>query len=404
MRGLDRKAIPKNLEVSYRRGKSHYTDLRGRPVRSKPLLHRDPSVELVPSRYATSLSDPMVTESGTGRLELVLDAAATMPVASVDGELVAVGEGTVYVVLPAGLWTVEVQGGETVSPVVVDIADQVKTRLVWFEGVDRRVHSFGASAAELVSPVSKVYLYEWLFMVFLICGLPTAVVQAFLLENTDSRVILGVIAAIGLFLLVLLPWKRRERARVNAGFDEQRRAGRSRVRRYPLDGVAAADRPALLGDDPEDLPAFANGHGAVLLRLKGHRHLWKDGEGVCVRDVERASLRASPPTVRIDGFEQQSTWGNWWYPMRPGKHVVEVECDLALSGAPQRISERLDIEVREGEATVVRADAHLFVDRGPGESGPVQAREGTLRLRPEAFEAAWMADPAKRVAFWTDRL
>lgn len=404
MLGLDRKAIPKNLEVSYRRNPSHYKELlTGRPIRSKPLFHRDPSVEVVPSRYTTSLSDPIVTEPGTGRLELVLDAASTMPVAAIDGEVVAVGEGTVYVVLPAGLWTVDVQGGETVSPVVVDIADQGKTRIIWHEGVDRRVHSFGASAADLVPVVSKVYLYEWLTLVFLVCGLPTGVVMGFSFDETASRVILGIIVVIGLFLAVLLPWKRRERLRVNAQMNEQKSVARSRARPYPWDGPAVADRPALLGDDPESLPAFAPGDGALLLRLKAHRHLWKEGDGVCARDVERARLWIGPPVVRIDGFEQKTTWGNWWYPLPPGEHVVEVEYDAALAGAPARISERLEFEVRAGEAAAVRADAHAFVDRGPGENGPVQAREGLLFIKAEEFGVSWMDDPAKRLAFWTAR-
>jgi hypothetical protein len=400
MLGFDRKAIPKNLELSYRNNRSHYMDLRGRPTRSKPLYHRDSRIEVVPSRYMTSLSDPGVTEPETGRLELVLDAAASMPVAAIDGEVVAVGDGTVYVVLPAGLWTVDVQSGETVSPVVVDIADQVKTRLFWVEGIDGRA-SLGASAAVQAPVVSKVYLYEWLTLVFILCCLPTGVVMGFSLNDTGSRVILGIVVAIGLFLAVLLPWKRKERKRVNSLHDEQRRAGRSMVRPFPFDGSAVADRPALLGDDPQSLPGFAAGHGALLLRLKAHRHLWKEGDGVCARDVERARLRVGPPLVRIDGFEQKSTWGNWWYPLPPGEHVVEVEYDAALVGGPQRISERIEFELRAGEATAVRADAHAFVDRGPGESGPVQVREGMLFVKPEEFDATWMDDPGKRVAFWT---
>jgi hypothetical protein len=401
MRGFDRKAIPKNLELSYRNNRSQYRDLRGRPTRSKPLYHRDASVEVVPSRYTTSLSDPGVTEPGTGRLELVLDAAATMPVAAIDGEVVAVGDGTVYVVLPAGLWTVDVQGGETVSPVVVDIADQVKTRIFWVEGVDG--DSLGASAVHQAPVVSKVYLYEWLTLVFIICCSPTGVVMGFSFNETGSRVILGIVAAVGLFLAVMYPWKRRERARVNSLMDERKRAGRSMVRPLSGNGPAFADRPALLGEDPRDLPGFATGQGALLLRLKARRHLWKDGDGVCERDVERARLRIGPPVVRIDGFDQKATWGNWWFPLSPGAHVVEVEYDAALAGAPQRISERFEFEVQAGEATAVRADAHAFVDRGPGESGPVQVREGLLFVKAEEFSAAWMDDPGKRVAFWSAR-
>ncbi|MEU6857680.1 hypothetical protein AB0B28_02200 [Glycomyces sp. NPDC046736] len=106
--------------------------------------------------------------------------------------------------------------------------------------------------------------------------------------------------------------------------------------------------------------------------------------------------------MRIDGLEQPATWGNWWYPLDPGTHTVEVDFNTVPPGfaAPQRITGRCEFEVRAGEVAAVRADAHLNVDRGPGETGPVQVRDGLLYVEPEEFQAEWMDDPVKRLAYW----
>jgi hypothetical protein len=178
---------------------------------------------------------------------------------------------------------------------------------------------------------------------------------------------------------------------------DRERPGQAPVVHYPWDGPALADRPALLGDHPESLPAFAPGQGALLLRAKAHRHLWKDGDGVTVRDAGLASLRVADPVVRIDGLEQPATWGNWWYPLRPGTHTVEVAVDADPTGTA-RIGERIDIEVREGEAAAVRADAHVRVHRG--EDRRIVADDGALYLDTEAFQREWMGDPVKRVEYW----
>lgn len=389
MQGIDRKAIPRNLAESYRRGVGVYTDALGRPLRSKPLLHRDAAVAAVPSPYETTLTRP-VPPDGSGVLELVLDAAATMPVAAVDETPVAVGDGTVFVVLPAGPHVVDVQSGTASSPVVVRIEDGAATTLVWREEADRLTVRFGPEAVDALPPASRVYLYEWAAMVLLICGLPFGAVTAFSFDSTASRIVLAVLALLVLALIPFAPWRKRERARLAALRLERQGPALSKPVRYPWDGTDTPDRPALVGDRPEALPAFAPGHGALLLRSRAHRHLWKDGDGVVVRDPELAAVRAAPPRVRVDGLELPATWGNWWYPLRPGVHTVEFEADGT--------SERLEYEIRDGEATAVRADAHLFTHRG--DDGRIVREDARLRLEPEEFRPEWMGDPAKRLAYW----
>lgn len=404
MTGIDRKAIPRDLELSYRRNVGFYKDPLGRPIRSKPLFHRDAAIETVSSRFAVSTDRPVMLEAGTGLLELVVDAAATMPAASVDDETVAVGDGTVYVVLPTGRHVVEVQGGDARSPVVVDIADRGTSTLFWREEADRRTIRFGPRSADALPPKSLVYLYEWACIVWIVCGLPVAVVNSFSLGETGSVAAVVTVAALAAILAILYPWRRRERARLAEEMADGDPAGLSRVVHFPWDGPALSDRQALLGEFPASLPDFAPGRGALMVRLRAHRHLWKDGDGVRVRDAELAGLRVAPPRVRIDGVEQPSTWGNWWYPVRPGKHAVEISFDsvpLGGPGSPQWVAERLEVEVREGEATALRANAHVVAYREDEARGPIRVDEGRLFADTERFRTDWMDDPAKRIEFWT---
>jgi len=389
---FDRKGIPKDLEGSYRRNPGFYRDLRGRPVRSKPLLHRDPSIAA--SSSAASLTRP-VPPDGSGVLELVLDSAATMPVAAVDETALAVGDGTVFLVLPTGPHVVDVQGGAARSPVVAHVADGATSTLVWREEADRFTVGFGPNPVDAAPPRTFVYLYEWSILVFLVCGLPVATVNAFSFGDTASRIAIAAIAVLGLALLPFSPWRKRERARLAGLRLERERPGRSEPVHYPWDGPQIADRPALLGDRPERLPDFAPSHGALILRATAHRHLWKHGDGVSPRDTELAGTRVPVPEVLIDGSRQPATWGNWWYPLRPGKHTVEI----AVDAGPDMKRERLDVEVRAGEAAVVRADAHVYAHRD-GETGRVLREDGRLYLGPEEFHGEWMGDPEKRLAFW----
>jgi len=421
VQGIDRKAIPKDLERSYRDNRGFYTDLRGRALRSKPLLHRDSAIEVVPSPLEASAGTTAAPAPrpapppGSGLLALTLDAAATMPVAAVDEVPVAVGDGTVFVVLPAGPHVVDVQGGATGSPVVVDIQDGKAATLVWREEADRQTVRFGPEVVNALPPASRVYLYEWAILVLLICGLPLATVNAFSFDETASRITVAVVVILGLVLFPFAPWRKRERARLAA----LRLAGeapvQSRPVHYPWDGPDVADRPALVGDRPESLPAFAPGRGALLLRTRAHRHLWIEGDGVVVRDPELAGLRVPPPTVRIDGLELPATWGNWWYPLAPGPHTVEITVEAPAGGhaagaaidAPaadgdyrQPITERLDFAVREGEATALRADAHVPLHRDE-DSRRIVGEHGRLYLDPEEFRGEWMGDPAKRLDYWS---
>jgi hypothetical protein len=278
MPGFDRKSIPKDLALSYRRSKVNYQDLRGRHLRSKPLLHRDAAIEVVASRFEASLSKPIVVDDGAGVLELTLDAAATMPVASVEGETVAVGDGTVFVVLPAGRHVVEVQSGATSSPIVVEIGGDQTATLVWREEADRFTVRFGPEVVDAIPPASPVYLYQWAITVFLLCGLPLATVNLFSWGETASRMTVIAVAVLGAALIPFVPWRNRERARIAAAMAEREKPGQPPVVHYPWDRPALADRPALLGERPEALPEFAPGRGALLLRAKAHRHLWKDGD------------------------------------------------------------------------------------------------------------------------------
>ncbi|WP_026923469.1 hypothetical protein [Glycomyces arizonensis] len=408
MFGLDRKAVPRDLRLSYRNNRDHYVDLRGRPTRSRPLFHRDSALEVIPSRFAASSGAPLIAEPGGGLLELVLDSAATMPVAAVDGEPVAVGDGRVLVALPAGRHVVEVQCGDTCSPVVAEIEEGRTASLFWREEADRYTRHFGPRETSTAIPKSLVYLYEWAAVVVVLCGLPVAVVNAFSIDEAGSVAAVVSVVAIAAILLVFLPWRKRERARVAELKLEGERPGLSEIVHYPWDGPAAPDRPELLGERPERLPEFAPGRGALLLRLRAHRHLWKDGDGVRVRDSELASLMVEAPRVRIDGLEQPATWGNWWYPLPPGPHEIEVSYDAVPRGAnpsdagamPDRISERLAIEVGAGEATALRAEGHVFVHREAGDGGRILADEGSLFMDPEAFHVDWMDDPAKRIGYW----
>ncbi|RRS02170.1 hypothetical protein [Glycomyces terrestris] len=388
MEGIDRKAIPRNLAESYRRSRGDYADALGRPVRSKPLLHRDAAIEALPSPLDVSLTRP-VPPAGSGVLELVVDAAATMPVAAVDEVPVAVGDGTVFVVLPAGPHAVDVQSGAATSPVVVAVEDGATAVLVWREEADRRTVRFGPEAVDALPPASRVYLYEWAVLTVLVCGLPFGAVNAFAFDGTASRVVLVVLAVVILGLVPFAPWRRRERARLAALRLERQAAALSRPVRYPWDGPEVPDRPALVGDRPESLPELAPGYGALLLRATAHRHLWKDGDGVTVRDTALAALRAEPPRVRLDGLEVPATWGNWWHPLRPGAHVLEFEAAGAAA--------RLELVVADGEATAVRAEAHLYAHRDGGE---IVREDARLRLEPEEFRPEWMGDPAKRLAYW----
>lgn len=404
MFGLDRKAVPRDLRQSYWNNREYYLTPSGRPIRSKPLFHRDPALEVIPSRFEASSGAPIIADPGGGLLELVLDSAATMPVAAVDGEPVAVGDGRVLVALPAGRHVVEVQGGDTCSPVVVAIEEGRTASLFWREEADRYTRHFGPRETSTAIPKSLVHLYEWVAVVFVLCGLPVAAVNAFSVDSAGSVAAIVSVAAIGAILLAFLPWRKRERARVAELKLEGERPGRSEAVHHPWDGPAVPDRPALLGERPERLPEFAPGRGALLLRLRAHRHLWKDGDGVRVRDSELASLLVEAPRVRIDGLEQPATWGNWWYPLQPGPHEVEVSCDAvprgAVGEAPERLSERLEIEVGAGEAAALRAEAHVFVHREAGEGGRILADEGRLFMESEAFRVDWMDDPAKRIGYW----
>ncbi|GAA2171017.1 MULTISPECIES: hypothetical protein [Glycomyces] len=389
MLGLDRKSIPKDLALSYRRDPHLYRELGGRHLRSKPLYHRDSRAEVLDSPFMVSLEPPVPPE-GSGVLELQLDAAATMPVAMVDGTPVAVGEGTVFAVLPAGRHVIAVQGAATCSPVVADIEPGETATLVWYEEADRFTVSFGTRRVDPLPPASPLALYHWAIAVFAVCGLPLATVNLFSWGETASRATVVAVLVLGVALLPLLPWRKRERARLAALQLEQERGGQSRPVHFPWDGPQVDDRPALLGDRPERLPDFAPGQGALILRTKAHRHLWKDGEGVTARDAELAAQPVGPPTVRIDGLEQPASWGNWWYPLRPGPHTVEIEGMDRL--------ERFDIDIAAGETTALRADAHRFVHRGP-DRGLVHD-EGALYLEAEEFSAAWMGDPERRLAYW----
>jgi hypothetical protein len=393
---FDRKAIPKDLELSYRRNPEVYRDLRGRPLRSKPLLHRDSSVEALASHASTTR--PLPAE-GSGVLELVLDAAATMPVAAVDEVPVAVGDGTVHVELPAGPHVVDVQGGAARSPVVVDVADGATAVLVWREEADRHTVRFGPKPVDLLPPRSLLYLYQWAILVFLVCGLPLATVNVFSLGETASRATVVAVVVLGAALVPFFPWRRRERARIEALRLEQERPGLSEPVHHPWDGPQVADRPALLGDRPARLPEFAPGRGALLLRATAHRHLWRDGDGVTPRDTGLAAARVPVPQVLVDGLRQPATWGAWWYPLPPGTHTVEITVANPAEAGPDVLHERLDVEVRAGEATAVRADAHLHLHRDE-ETRRVLGEDGRLFLEPEAFRTEWMDDPAKRLEFW----
>jgi hypothetical protein len=395
--GLDRKAIPKDLALSYRRSAGNYQDLRGRLLRSKPLLHRDAAIEAVASRFEASLTKPIVVDDDAGVLRLTLDAAATMPVAAVDGEPVAIGDGTVFVVLPTGRHVVEVQGGATSSPIVVEIGGAQTSTLVWREEADRATVRFGPEVVDAMPPASPVYLYQWAVAVFILCGLPLATVNVFSWGETASRATVIAVAIIGAALVPFVPWRRRERARIAAVMAEREKPGQPPVVHYPWDGPALADRPALLGERPEALPELAPGQGALLLRSQAHRHLWKGGDGVTGRDTELAGLRVEAPRVRVDGLEQPATWGNWWYPLRPGPHTVEIAVAAPTGGAAP-VSERIEIEVRAGEATAARARAHVFTHRG--EDGRIVAEESLLYFEPEAFQGEWMGDPGKRLEYW----
>jgi hypothetical protein len=388
VQGFDRKAIPRDLDASYKRGTGVYADALGRPLRSKPLLHRDAAVEAIPSPYAVSTTRPVAPE-GSGVLELVLDAAATMPVAAVDGTPAAVGDGTVFVVLPAGPHAVDVQSGTASSPVVVRIEDGATQTLVWREEADRLTVRFGPEVVDAMPPASRVYLYEWAVFTVIICGLPFGAVNAFSLDSTGSRIVLIALAVLIVGLIPLAPWRKRERARLAALRLERQGPAQSPPVRYPWDGPDVADRPALVGDRPASLPAFAPGCGALLLRAKAHRHLWKDGDGVVVRDPELAGLRTEAPRVRVDGFELPATWGNWWYPLRPGEHTVEFEAEGAV--------ERLEFTVAEGEAAAVQAQAHVHAHR---EADAIVRGDTRLHLAREDFRPEWMDDPAKRLAYW----
>lgn len=404
MTGIDRKAIPDDLEQSYRRNVGFYQDFQGRPIRSKPLLHRDPSVEAIPSRFETSTTGPMAAGPGTGLLELVLDSAATMPVSSVDEEPVAVGDGTVHVILPVGRHVVEVQGGDTCSPVVVDIADGGTTTLFWREEADRATRRFGPRVTESVPPKSLVYLYDWLFVVFLLCGLPVAVVNSFSLGDAGSVAAVVTVAAIVLILLALYPWKRKERARIARERTERASTELSRVVHHPWDGPDDYHRPALLGEHPERLPEFTPGGAGLLLRMRAHRHLWKEGDGVRERDAELAGLRVASPRVRVDDMEQPATWGNWWYPIRPGRHTVEVSFDAAPAGPdaePQWIGESVEIEARADEVSALTVNAHVFADRDDGAANRIRVGEGALFTDSDQFHTEWMDDPVKRLDFWS---
>jgi hypothetical protein len=399
MADLDRKAIPKDLALSYRRHPQHYRDLRGRPLRSKPLLHRDASVAALSPDASAARPVPA---AGSGVLELVLDAAATMPVAAVDETPVAVGDGTVYIELPAGPHVVDVQGGAARSPVVAEIGDGTAATLVWREEADRHTVRFGPKPVDVLPPRSLLYLYQWGILVFLVCGLPLATVNVFSIGETASRATVVAVAVLGLALLPFLPWRRRERARVEALRLDRERPGLSRPVHHPWDGPQTADRPALLGDRPERLPEFAPGCGALLLRATAHRHLWRDGDGVTPRDTGLAAARVPLPQVLVDGARQPATWGNWWYPLRPGTHAVEIAVEVGpdeTGRRPAPLRERLDVEVRAGEATALRADAHVHARRD-GEGGRLLREDGRLFLEPEEFRTEWMGDPAKRLAFW----
>lgn len=392
---LDRKAIPKDLELSYRRNPQHYGDLRGRPLRSKPLLHRDTTLEtLSPGASA----ERRLPAEGSGTLELVLDAAATMPVAAVDEVPVAVGDGTAHIELPAGSHVVDVQGGAARSPVVVDVEDGGSSTLVWREEADRHTVRFGPRPVDVFMPRSLLHLYQWAILVLLVCGLPLATVNVFSLGETASRVTVIAVLVLGAGLLPLLPWRRREKARIAALKLEHEKPGHSVPVHYPWDGPQVADRPALVGDRPERLPEFAPGCGALLLRATAHRHLWKEGNGVTGRDTALAAARVPVPQVLIDGVRQPATWGGWWYPLRPGTHTVEIAVEPPTAG-PAPMRERVDVEVRAGEATALRADAHVYAHRDEA-TRRVLGEDGRLFLEPEEFRAEWMDDPAKRLAFW----
>jgi hypothetical protein len=375
--------VPSRLKLHYQRRWYWYEDRKGNPICAKPLFQHHPEAELVDTgrrgpEPTVRVGRPPKPRDGMGVLSVTVDSAKTMPVLAVDGRPVAVGRGEMHLLLDEGRHLVEVQNIDTISPVVAEIFAGQTTALVWRESDSPGERAFGFQLDDIGPVKTGLPAYHMLLGMLLVCGLPFGAVASTQTASLSARVTLLIIAAAALGALLAYPWSRREKRRYRAAVIERRSIQSVDHQPHPWGDLPNWSNPILVGEDPVGLPELSPGGSALLLELKAHRHLWKSGVGIVDRDAEIAALWARPPRVLIDGVERYATWGNWWYPLRPGPHRIRVEAPGWDHPDATAADAELVIESEVGKVSIVAADAHLRASRGT--AGPIELGPVTLTL------------------------
>jgi hypothetical protein len=349
---------------------------------ARPSRSRSDAFTGLPNRKPMRVVQDSGLEPGPGEgvVSVVTDSIGTAPVGAVDGVPVAVGNGQLDLVVPAGEHTVEVQSTATVDPVVVQVAAGGAHQVQFFEdGVSgHRVLGELPETAEFIP--TNAGCWSWLVMTSVICCLPMSAVMTLWPTETWHLVSGIVLGAVAVALIAAgLPLYRRTKAEYHRDIAEQRRA-------LPREPVAHGTDAILLGAQPTALPPLPAGMAAIDLDLACGRHLWA-GHRKPAHGSFLARAWTRPPRVLVDGTERPASWGHWRYLVPAGAHQVTVIADgrptnldvpSRHTGAPETQRD-LVIEAHAGQAIPVSAEAHVYAVWRPA-TGKIESFEPRLRL------------------------
>lgn len=350
-------------------------------ARARPSRSRSDALTGLPSRKPMrAIQDADLRPGpGEGVLSVVVDSTGTAPVIGIDGTPVAVGNGQLDLVLPAGPHTVEAQNTATIDPVTVQVAAGGAHQLQYFEdGVSgHRVLGELPETAEFIP--TNAGCWSWLVLVSVVCCLPMSAVLTLMPTETWHLVSGIALAALAVVLIgVGRPLYRRTKAEYHRDIAEQRRALPRRPVPYGEDAIH-------LGADPTDEPIPARA-AAIDLHLTCGRHLWA-GRRKAAHGSFLSRAWTRPPRVYLNGIERPASWGHWRYLVPTGTYQVTVVTDgrpLNLDiparhiGNPEKHRD-LIVKAHAGQSISVNAEAHVYAVWRPA-TGEIESFEPRLWL------------------------
>lgn len=342
---------------------------------ARRLRHRNPVAEVLPSRYQVTIDAEAPVSPGYGVLRIETEAKDVMPVFAVNGEPVAMGQGTIRVSVPEGTYCVESQSSAGVDPVIVTVRDRAELPLYFWEHRINNELYFGSVKRKFRNNTLGMSLIVMFFFSVLCCA-PFGVISYF--SDGDSAEDVATpwfMGAITLVFTALLPYGiiRNRRDKANRKEDAKRLA--QPMHSYPWGEPPLSSTPVLVGAQRRELPPPDPSLGALLMYFSLDRHLWPGSPLQMERAGDLARLWIEPPRIRIDGVEHVATWGTWWYPLGQGKHTVEVGVEGMPSNAqPPMLVEHMTgkassatFEISPRTVTPMVAEAHTYaVKRSSG--------------------------------------